>query len=158
MRTLIWVPGVRDHDITDDHIDSLARFVGPADVVVDQPGVPHATDVWARSERKALKILQASSDARGRALRCRISRESRTIPAGAHPALFVNVYVNWYVCNGAVLIPAFDDAQADAAARHLVGELYPHREVVSLRIDHVAEGGGGIHCITQQQPAVDGPG
>lgn len=154
VRELIWVPGVRNHDITDDHIDSLARFVGPADVVVDQPGFAHATDVWAKSERKALKILQGSKDAQGRALRCRNSRESRTIPAGAHPALFVNVYVNWYVCNGAVLIPEFDDAQADAAARHLVGELYPHREVVPLRIDHVAEGGGGIHCITQQQPAV----
>ena len=65
----------------------------------------------------------------------------------------MNVYVNWYVCNGAVLIPAFDDRGADAAAKTLARELYPDRDVVQLRIDTLAAGGGGIHCVTQQQPA-----
>jgi agmatine deiminase len=83
-----------------------------------------------------------------------ISRESKTIPPHEKPRLFVNVYVNWYVCKGAVLIPKFGDPPADAAARHLVRSLCPHREVVQLTIDNLAEGGGGIHCATQQQPAV----
>lgn len=87
-------------------------------------------------------------------MRCRISRESKTIPPHENPRLFVNVYVNWYVCNGAVLIPRFGDPRADEAARDLVSDLYPHREVVQLTIDNLAEGGGGIHCATQQQPAV----
>jgi agmatine deiminase len=153
-RTMIWVPGLRGHDITDDHIDSLARFVHPADVVVDQPANPNATNVWAVSEQQALTILQQSRDTAGRLLRCRISRESAIIPPHENPALFVNVYVNWYVCNGAVLIPRFGDRTADDAARSLVSDLYPGREVVQLTINNLAEGGGGIHCVTQQQPAV----
>ena len=152
-RTMIWVPGLRDHDITDDHIDGLARFARPAEVIVDQPADPDATDVWAVSERQALTILRQSRDASGRLLRCRISRESATIPPRENPALFVNVYVNWYVCNGAVLIPRFSDRSADAAARSLVAGLYPGREIVQLTINNLAEGGGGIHCVTQQQPA-----
>jgi agmatine deiminase len=153
-RKMIWVPGLKGHDITDDHIDGLARFVRPAELVVDQPADPHATDVWAVSERQALGILRASADAAGQPLKCRISRESRTIPPREDPNLFVNVYVNWYVCNGAVLIPAFGDRPTDSAARSLVTGLYPGREVVQLTIDNLAEGGGGIHCVTQQQPAV----
>ncbi len=152
-RTMIWVPGLKGDDITDDHIDGLARFARRGSVVVDQPADPRATDAWAVSERQALRILRRSADASGRLLRCRTSRESATIPAGENPSLFVNVYVNWYVCNGAVLIPAFGDRLADAAARSLVMDLYPGREVVQLRIDSLAEGGGGIHCATQQQPA-----
>jgi agmatine deiminase len=152
-RKMIWIPGLRGHDITDDHIDGLARFVRGPDVVVDQPANPHARNPWAVSERQALRILRRSTDADGRRLRCRISRESKTIPPHQNPQLFVNVYVNWYVCNGAVLLPKFGDPAADADARRLVRGLYPHREIVQLTIDNLAEGGGGIHCATQQQPA-----
>ena len=153
-RKMDWVPGLKGHDITDDHIDALARFVGPAEVVVDRPADPRATGAWAVSERQALRILRRSATASGRLLRCRISRESRTIPPHEDPSLFVNVYVNWYLCNGAVLIPQFADRAADDAARSLIRELYPDREVVQLSINNLAEGGGGIHCATQQQPAV----
>jgi agmatine deiminase len=153
VRKVLWVPGVRGQDITDDHIDSLARFVNPGRVVVDQPADPDAKDVWARSERQALRILRADRDARGVILNCLTSRESSTVPAGQDPNSFVNVYVNWYVCNGAVLIPAFGDQRADAAARELAGRLYPGRVVEQLRIDSLSAGGGGIHCATQQQPA-----
>jgi agmatine deiminase len=151
-RKMLWVPGLKGHDITDDHIDGLARFVKPAKVVVDQPADPNATDVWAKSERQALRILRRSTDAVHRPLHCLISRESSTIPPGQDQNTFVNVYVNWYVCNGAVLIPAFDDRDADATAKTLARELYPDRDIVQLRIDTLAAGGGGIHCITQQQP------
>jgi agmatine deiminase len=150
---MIWVPGLRGHDITDGHIDGLARFARGPEVVVDQPADAHARDAWAVSERRALRILRGSADAAGRRLRCRISRESATIPTGQNPTSFVNVYVNWYACNGAVLIPGFGDPHADAAARDLASGLYPDREIVQLAIDNLAAGGGGIHCATQQQPA-----
>lgn len=75
-------------------------------------------------------------------------------PAAPEPPLFVNVYVNWYVCNGAVLIPKFGEPRADETARQLVSGLYPHREVVQLTIKNLAEGGGGVHCAAQQRPAV----
>lgn len=152
-KQMVWVPGLRGQDITDDHIDGLARFVRGAEVVVDQPADPRATDVWAVSERQALRDLRHSTDAAGQRLRCLISRESQTIPPHENPNLFVNVYVNWYVCNGAVLVPKFGDPYSDGAARELVHGLYPDRDVIQLTINNLAEGGGGIHCVTQQQPA-----
>ena len=64
-RTMIWVPGLKGHDITDDHIDGLARFARPAEVVVDQPADPAARDAWAVSERQALQH-PAPVEGRGR--------------------------------------------------------------------------------------------
>jgi len=145
--TMIWVPGLKGHDITDDHIDGLARFVRSAEVVVDQPADPRGRNPWADSERQALAILARSRNAAGRLLRCRISRESATIPPHENPNLFVNVYVNWYVCNDAVLIPKFGDRRADDDARGLVAELYFGRKIVQVTINNLAEGGGGIQRI-----------
>jgi agmatine deiminase len=151
---VVWVPGLRGHDITDDHIDSLAVFAKPGVLAVDQPADPGATDPWATSGKQALRILSSSRDAHGRRFACHISRESGTIPGGQNPDQFVNVYVNWYVANGAVFLPSFADHRSDAAAHALASKLYPDREIVSLRIDNLAAGGGGIHCATQQQPKI----
>jgi agmatine deiminase len=150
---MLWVPGHANHDITDDHMDSLAHFVGEAKVVVSQPSEADAKDGWARSERLALKLLEKDTNARGEALECLTLQESGEIPAHQHRATFLNDYVNWYVCNEAVLIPAFDDPVSDGLARAFIGGLYPGRTVEQLRIDTLAAGGGGIHCATQQQAA-----
>lgn len=151
---MIWLKGLRGHDITDDHIDGLARFLSGGRVVVDLPAYTNEPGVWAASERAALHRLRGARDARGLRLQEIVCREPSTIPAGQNPLEFVAVYVNWYVCNGAVLLPAFGDVRADAAARELVGELFPGRTVEQLRIDAIAAGGGGIHCCTQQQPVI----
>ncbi len=65
---------------------------------------------------------------------------------------FVASYVNYYVCNGAVIAAQFGDSAADAAARELLASLYPGRSIEMLDIDPIGESGGGIHCATQQQP------
>jgi agmatine deiminase len=150
---MLWVPGLAGHDITDDHIDGLARFVGRSTVVVNQPFEPKAKDPWADSERLAFSLLQADRNARGEPVRCLPLTESQEIPPGEHRSTFANEYVNWYVCNGAVLVPSFDSPRTDRMAKHLIGSLYPGRTVEQLRIDTIAAGGGGIHCCTQQQPA-----
>lgn len=56
--------------------------------------------------------------------------------------------------NGAVIAPQFGDRSADEKARALLEQLYPGRDVVQLDIDAIAAGGGGIHCVTNQCPAV----
>ena len=62
-------------------------------------------------------------------------------------------YLNYYVVNGAVIVPVCGHP-ADADMLALIGEQYPGREVVGLDVGAVlAYGGGGIHCITQQIPA-----
>ena len=65
---------------------------------------------------------------------------------------FVSSYVNYYVCNGALIGAEFGDDKADAEAARILGQLYPGREIVSLNVDPISEAGGGIHCSTQQQP------
>ena len=61
-------------------------------------------------------------------------------------------YINFYVANEAVIMPTFDDTKDDAAV-HAVASAFPDREVVQVEAQDLVLGGGGIHCITQQQPA-----
>ena len=95
------------------------------------PAETNEPGVRAASERAALHRLRGASDARGRRQREIVCREPKSIPAGQNPLEFFAVYVNWYVCNGAVLLPAFGDRRADQAARELVAELFPTRAVSS---------------------------
>ena len=61
-------------------------------------------------------------------------------------------YVNHYVCNGAVICPSFNDPQDDAACERLQ-DAYPGRDIRMLDARALFAMGGGIHCITQQQPS-----
>jgi agmatine deiminase len=63
-------------------------------------------------------------------------------------------YANFYIANDVVLIPAFDDPN-DAKARGIVEDLFPDRKVIGLRCNEVVSGLGAIHCVTQQEPAVN---
>jgi len=60
-------------------------------------------------------------------------------------------YINHYLANGAVLLPVFDDP-ADEAAAKTAARMYPDREIVPVPCLEIVKGGGGIHCITQQEP------
>jgi agmatine deiminase len=60
--------------------------------------------------------------------------------------------VNFYIANGGIVMPSFG-VPGDARARAVVQAAFPGREIVQIDITHLASGGGGIHCITQQQPA-----
>jgi len=60
-------------------------------------------------------------------------------------------YINHYVCNGAVILCAFDDPN-DAKAQQVLEAAYPGRQVILVDARELFARGGGIHCITQQQP------
>jgi agmatine deiminase len=60
-------------------------------------------------------------------------------------------YVNFYIANGGVIVPTFDDPH-DQAALATLQALFPEREVVGIPAREILLGGGNIHCITQQQP------
>lgn len=66
---------------------------------------------------------------------------------------FAAGYINFSVCNDAVIAPQFGGDAADGTTRDLLAAPFPGREVVQFDIDLIAAGGGGIHCTTQQQPA-----
>lgn len=149
VETVIWVPGVRGLDITDGHIDGSFRFVEPGLVIASS--YPGDTSEWGRAHKEALAILAKARDARGRPL------EIISIPAATDVRStsddFLSSYANYYVGNGALYTPQFGDRKADALALDILGRLHPGRRIVQLDVDRIYENGGGIHCVTQQQPA-----
>jgi len=147
---MIWAPGVIGADITDFHIDALARYVKPGQVLIQLPEKLVTGDPWSAAAFETYEILKAATDADGRKLEIVVVPEPVKIRSQA--ADFVNSYANYYVCNGAVICAEFGDDKTDEEAARILGQLYPGREIVSLNTDAIGEAGGGIHCSTQQQP------
>lgn len=147
---IIWLPGIADRDITDGHTDFYARFAAPGVVVAGLDEDPASYDHTVT--QRHLEILRQATDARGQRLRVEVLKAPQSIRKTFENKEFAAGYINFYVCNGAVIGPQFGDTRADANAHALMRELFPRREVVQLNIDAIAAGGGGIHCTTQQQP------
>ncbi|WP_308212187.1 MULTISPECIES: agmatine deiminase family protein [Nocardia] len=148
---VIWLPGIAGHDITDGHTDFYARFTGPGVVVAGLENDPRSFD--HNVTRRHLDILRSATDAHGRPLRVEVLAGPSRVRERFASNDFAAGYINFYVCNGAVIAPEFGDVEADAAARDTLTRLFPGRQVVQLDIDAIAAGGGGIHCTTQQDPA-----
>ncbi|NUJ99765.1 agmatine deiminase family protein [Streptomyces lunaelactis] len=148
--TVIWVDGVRGEDITDYHIDALARFSEPGVVVMSTPDKEAPRDVWTGAYDQARKVLDRAVDARGK--RLEVVELPEPVDIGRRGDGFLACYVNYYVVNGAVIMPGFGDKKADSHAASIVRDLYPGRKVMQLPVDTLGEGGGGIHCSTQQLP------
>ncbi|MFJ3921972.1 agmatine/peptidylarginine deiminase [Streptomyces sp. NPDC090022] len=147
---MIWAPGIRGQDITDDHIDVTSRFVRPGVVMVQVPPADR-TDVWARDARRQLAILSAATDARGR--RLTVLRVDGPDTVRSDNPDFVDSYLNFHLVNGAVITAQFGDRAKDAGAKQALAAAFPGREVVQLDVDRLMAGGGGVHCSTMQQPA-----
>jgi agmatine deiminase len=150
---LLWVDGVAGEDITDGHIDTLARFVDAATIVHEYPAYVEPGETWFDVAVATHRFLEQFTRLDGSPYRLvQLTQPATTRAVGDQ---FLSSYVNFYVCNGAVVVPRFGDDTADATARDQLADLYPGRAMVQLDIDPVAEGGGGIHCATQQQPRID---
>lgn len=149
---MIWAPGVKGEDITDYHIDALARFVKPGQVLIQLPRKKTDGDPWSVSAFETYDILKRAKDASGRSLDIVVVADPDPSRVRSVKTDFVSSYVNYYVCNGAVISAEFGNDRQDMAAASILRQLYPGREVVSLNIDPIGEAGGGIHCATQQQP------
>ncbi|MEV7603653.1 agmatine deiminase family protein [Kitasatospora sp. NPDC089797] len=149
---VIWFPGIAGQDITDDHVDATSRFLAAGTAVVQLP-LAGDTDVWSQDERQQYAILTAATSARGGPVSVStIQGPDYDLIRSTDPD-FVGSYANYYLCNNAVISAQFGDTRADAAARSTLAALFPGRTVEQLNIDYLGAGGGGIHCVTQQQPA-----
>ena len=147
----IWLPRglTRDYDElgTRGHVDLVATFAAAGTVLLHSQRSPDHPDFAVSHEAAA--VLHDSVDATGSAL------ELVELPA---PQRLVDAhgpvdhsYVNHLVVNGAVIACTFDDPH-DAEALELLAHAYPGREVVGVDARVLFERGGGIHCVTQQQP------
>jgi agmatine deiminase len=155
MRTLgaekvIWIPGDVDDTETDGHIDGIAAFIEPGRVLVEVN--PDKTDPHYQVGVDNAQALAGQTDAKGRKL------ELEFIDEGIyHEGIWnggCSSYVNSYLANGAVIVPAYG-YDRDPRVVETYQRLYPEREIVQVPITNIAPGGGGIHCITQQQPSID---
>ncbi|MFB7586299.1 agmatine/peptidylarginine deiminase [Streptomyces sp. NPDC056169] len=148
---VIWFDGVRGQDITDDHVDATSRFLAPGEALVQMP-VAADTDAYARDARQQYGILSASTTATGRAMDTMRLQGPDYTKIRSTNRDFLASYANFYLCNDAVISAQFGDRRADEAAKATLARLYPDRVVEQLNIDRLGTGGGGIHCVTQQQP------
>lgn len=149
LQKIIWLPGIKNQDITDAHTDFYARFAAPGQVVAHYE--PDTTSYEHALTLQTIQILQASTDANGNPLNVTVIDAPSSIRPAFQTNEFAAGYINFYVCNGAVIAPEFGDAQADANAKTKLQALFPNRAVIQLNIDGIAAGGGGIHCVTQQE-------
>ena len=152
LEKIIWLPGIKGRDITDGHTDFYARFAKPGVVVAGLDPDPASFDHAVT--RRHIDILKNATDAAGRKLEVVILEAPGRIRESYANDEFAGGYINFYVCNGAVVAPQFGDPRTDKEARTKLQRLFPDRAVVLLNIDGIAAGGGGIHCTTQQEPKV----
>ncbi|WP_372405341.1 agmatine deiminase family protein [Streptomyces luteireticuli] len=149
---VIWPAGVRGKDITDAHVDSIARFTAPGVVLVDRAFPDSPPDVWSRAADQARSVLKDATDARGKRLEVVDLPQPDLDRITGRGDAFVSTYANFYIANGAVFMPRFGDARADDRAKGILQDQFPQRDVVQVKIDTIASGGGGIHCSTHDQP------
>jgi len=138
---LLWLGEGLLNDHTDGHVDNLARFISEGRLAVpvaagdDDPDAAVYADARARAESFGLDAVGVPSPGL-------IMRDGEIIPAS---------YMNFYIGNAAVVIPLYG-ATNDEAAVEAIGALFPGRQAVGFRADHVLTGGGSFHCISQQVP------
>ena len=142
---VIWIPGDPDETGTDGHIDGIAAFIEPGRILVEIN--PDSSDPHYLVGQNNVKALKNIKDAKGRTL------EIDFIYEGDYSVLEFDEcrsYINSYLANGAVIVPGYNH-ERDHLAVETYQKIYPDREVVQIQISDIAIGGGGIHCITQQQ-------
>ncbi len=163
---IIWLGNGTYNDETNGHVDNLVCFLRPGLVAVtwtddhNDPQYPISKD--------ALDRLARATDAKGRRLEVLKIHQPTPVVITAEEAAGVDAvagtlprnpgdrlaasYINFYMCNGGLILPAFDDPN-DARAAQALQQALPDRKVVCVPAREIELGGGNIHCITQQQPA-----
>ena len=148
-RKVIWLPGDEDEWITDGHIDGVLTFASPGHVLFeDNPDNEHPHQ---RVCRENLAALRGQTDARGREIEITRLDEAYAFPSENENT--ATSYVNCYIANGGVILPRFGTPQTDDAAAETFARAFPTRQIVQVDITDICWNGGGIHGMTQQQPA-----
>jgi agmatine deiminase len=150
----VWLPRglTRDYDAfgTSGHVDIVATIPSPGRLLLHHQADPGHPDFAVTRELRSL--LEGQTDAAGRPF------EIVDLPAPAtlrDDEGFVDwSYVNHLVVNSGVIACGFGEPSADARATEILADAYPGRRVVTVDARPIFARGGGIHCITQQQPAL----
>lgn len=148
--SVIWLEQGLIDDDTGGHVDNLSCFAEPGLALALVSG--NADDPNAPILSANLEQLRAAKDAHGRSLE--IIEVQAPAPRRFKDGRWQSLsYLNFYLANDAVIMPCFSDP-ADNAAFRAVAKAFPSRTMVDVEASTLVLGGGGIHCITQQQPVV----
>lgn len=150
---VIWLPRglTRDYQPggTRGHVDMVAAIAAPGVLLLHWQDDPAHPDYAVC--RQLRSVLAQSHDAAGRSWRIVELPAPSTLTDDEG---FVDWnYANHLVVNGGVIACGYDDPVADARAAEILADTYGRR-VVTIDARPILARGGGIHCITQQQPAV----
>jgi agmatine deiminase len=145
---VIWLGRGIAGDDTHGHVDDIARFVAPGTVIAAVESDAHDPNHEPLAEN--LRTLKAARTASGR----QFSVVELPMP---RPIVFRNQrvpasYANFYIANGAVLVPTFHDPN-DRIALSTLAQVFPDRDVIGVHSVDLIWGLGALHCMTQQQPA-----
>ncbi|PIN06956.1 Agmatine deiminase [Handroanthus impetiginosus] len=169
VKKIIWLPrGLYGEEDTNGHIDNLCCFVRPGVVLV--AWIDDESDPQYERSAEALSVLASTTDAKGRNLEViklhvpgplyLTEEEAAGLEQGdAKPRIagtrLAASYINFYIANKAIITPQFGDKKWDDEAVRVLSSAFPGYEVVGIEgAREIMLGGGNIHCITQQQPAV----
>jgi agmatine deiminase len=146
---VIWLASGIVGDDTHGHVDDITRFVAPDTVVTAIESDPN--DPNYEPLRENIRRLRSATDQNGKPLAivelpmpAPVIFEKRRLPAS---------YANFYIANGVVLVPVFNDPN-DRFALDILADIFPDREIVGIYSGDLIWGFGAMHCMTQQQPAL----
>ncbi len=147
IKNVIWLGSGIAGDDTHGHIDDITRFVAPDTVLSAVESNPDEANY--EPLRENLRRLREATDQDGKPLAivelpmpAPVVFEKRRLPAS---------YANFYIANGIVLVPVFNDPN-DRIALDILADLFPDREIVGIYSGDLIWGFGAMHCMTQQQP------
>ena len=149
IKNVIWLGSGIAGDDTHGHVDDITRFVSPDTVVTAVES--DSNDPNYEPLRDNIRRLRGAMDQKGKPLAIielpmpgPVVFEGRRLPAS---------YANFYIANGVVLVPVFNDVN-DRFALDILADIFPDREVVGIYSGDLIWGFGAIHCMTRQQPTV----
>ena len=148
-RRVIWLGEGFSDDETDGHVDNIACFVAPGRVLVGVPSSRSHPDFEPVMD--VLHRLKQTRDAQGRRIEIIELEQPRKASGDWRGRPLQASYVNFYLANGGVILPGFDDPN-DERARSVIADCFAGRDILQIEAMDIVEGGGGIHCITQQEP------
>ena len=149
IKNVIWLDSGISGDDTHGHVDDITRFVAPDTVVTAVETNPD--DPNHEPLRENIRRLRAATDQNGKPLAiielpmpAPVIFEARRLPAS---------YANFYIANGIVLVPLFNDPN-DRCALDILADVFLDREIIGIYSGDLIWGFGAMHCMTQQQPKI----
>jgi agmatine deiminase len=139
---VVWLLSGPSDDITDGHVDSIARFIDEETVAVARYSNQSDPNAYVFEEAASI-ISNAGFEVVRLDVPGSVGYLGEQLPC---------IYLNWLVANGVVIVPGFDYPLWDNTAKAIIESYFPNRDVIIVEMLDLWYDGGGIHCVTNDQP------